>query len=77
MRGWLAHMSVKADLLFITQTFVAAGVEVMSLTAAYSLCVSVCLGVIRSLEYLFACSYQCKLCTAYCWYHTGLCMIVT
>lgn len=45
MRGWLAHMSVKADLLFITQTFVAAGVEVMSLTAAYSLCVSVCLSL--------------------------------
>ena len=55
MRGWLAHMSVKGNLLFITQT---AGVEVMIFTPCI---LYVCLlggGVSRSLE--FGCVYNCR-----------------
>lgn len=51
MRGWLAHMSMKVNLLFITQTVAIAGVEVVILSVAYLLSASVCWCVVRCLEY--------------------------
>lgn len=71
MRGWLAHMSMKGNFLFITQTVATAGVEVMILTVACLLYVCLSGGKV---EYISSVCVSVK--CVHCLYHLGVCIIV-
>lgn len=74
MRGWLVHISMKANLLFISQTVATAGVKVMILTEAYLLCVSACWANVSYGLLRMYC--MCMFVPVYCWYHLGFNIIV-
>ena len=74
MRGWLVQISMKANLLFVSQTVATAGVEVVILTEAYLLCVPVCWANVSYGLLRMYC--MCMFVPVYCWYHLGFNIIV-